>query len=153
MTMLLRRARASDGAGIATCYLRSTAKLGFLRRCHDGEDMWRHFQAVVHNKETWVITHKGRLAAFLALVPAEPAEPAEIEHLYVHPAHQGSGLGTQLLDHAKTRLDTGFHLWTFCQNKQARGFYARHGLQIELMTDGRRNEEKLPDMRFVWNGR
>lgn len=147
MTVLLRRARASDGAGIAACYLRSTAKLGFLRRCHDGEDMWRHFHGIVHNNETWVITHNGRLAAFMAL------EPAEIEHLYVHPAHQGAGLGTQLLDHAKTRLDTGFRLWTFCQNKQARAFYARHGLQIEQITDGRRNEEKLPDIRFVWNGR
>jgi len=147
MTILLRRARAADGAGIATCYLRSTAKLGFLRRCHDGEDMRRHFQSIVHNNETWVIAQNGQLAAFMAL------EPTEIEHLYVHPAHQGAGLGTRLLEHAKTRLDTGFRLWTFCQNKQARNFYTRHGLEVELITDGRRNEEKLPDIRFVWNGR
>jgi GNAT superfamily N-acetyltransferase len=145
MKIRLRRARAADGAGIAVCYLRSTAKLGFLRRCHDGEDMWRHFLSIVQNNETWVIVREGQIAAFLAL------NADEIEHLYVHPAHQKAGLGSLLLTHAKTRLDNPFHLWTFCQNKQARQFYTRHGLTAELVTDGRRNEEKLPDIKFVWN--
>lgn len=146
MNLTPRRATASDGAGIATVYLRSTAKLGFLPRRHGAEDMWRHFQSLTQSHETWIVEHAGRIAAFLVVTPGE------IEHLYVHPSHQGIGLGSTLLGQAKAILDNRFQLWTFCQNKQACRFYAHHGLKVSVRTDGRRNEEKLPDIQFVWDG-
>lgn len=41
-------------------------------------------------------------------------------------------------------------LWTFQANAQAQRFYEKHGFQIERKTDGRDNEEKQPDVLYVW---
>lgn len=147
MSSILRRARPSDGAGIATVYLRSTAKLGFLPRRHGAEDMWRHFTQLQQDQEIWITRDAGRVAAFLALTPGW------IEHLYVHPAHQNKNIGLNLLDLAKERSDSNLSLWTFQQNSGARKFYERHGFTADLTTDGRRNEEHLPDMRYIWTNR
>ena len=144
MSLTPRPARAADGAGIATCYLLSTAKLGGLRRCHGPQDMWRHFQNTAWKNDTWVIEHTGQLAAFMVLTPGW------LEHLYVHPRYQGQGHGTSLLQTAKARLDKGFQLWTFQLNRNAQLFYEHHGLNVKARTDGRRNEEKLPDLLYVW---
>ena len=34
--------------------------------------------------------------------------------------------------------------------KGARRFYEHHGCEVAEFTDGSRNDEKLPDMRYVW---
>ncbi len=140
----MTRATSTDGAGVATVYLTATAKLGFLPRRHDGWDMWHHFSTMPARQETWIVRADGRVAAFLAI------SPDWIDHLYVHPLAQNSGLGTALLSQAKTTSPTGFQLWTFQQNKGAQRFYARHGLEVAERTDGRRNEERLADLRYVW---
>ncbi|PCJ68721.1 MAG: GNAT family N-acetyltransferase [Rhodobiaceae bacterium] len=144
MSHTSRRAKPSDGAGIATVYLRSTAKLGFLRRCHDAEDMWRHFIQLHQEQEIWVTVEAGRIAAFLALTPGW------IEHLYVHPAHQNKGIGQGLVSIAKQSSADGLNLWTFQQNAGAQKFYEQNGFRPDLVTDGRRNEERLPDIRYTW---
>jgi GNAT superfamily N-acetyltransferase len=138
------RAGASDGAGIATVYLTSTAKLGFLPRRHNGQDTWHHFATMPTRQECWIVEGQGRIAAFLAITPGW------IDHLYVHPTAQSRGFGSALLKQANLILPDGFELWTFQQNKQARAFYDRHGLHITERTDGRRNEEHLPDLKYTW---
>ncbi len=138
------RANCADGAGVATVYLTATAKLGFLPRRHDGWDMWHHFSTLPARQETWIVRADGRVAAFLA------TSPDWVDHLYVHPTAQNRGLGSALLTQAKHILREGFQLWTFQQNTDAQRFYERHGLMIAERTDGRRNEEGLPDIRYVW---
>ncbi len=140
----ITRARSADGAGIAAVYLSTTAKLGFLPRRHDAADMWHHFATMPTKQETWILRHQGRIAAFLAL------SPGWIDHLYVHPSAQNDGLGRALLAHAKHVSPSGFQLWTFRLNKGAQKFYERHGLTLAEQTDGRRNEERLADLRYVW---
>ena len=139
-----QRATSTDGAGVATVYLTATAKLGFLPRRHDGWDMWHHFSTMPGRQETWIVRADGRVAAFLAM------SQGWIDHLYVHPGAQNRGAGSALLNHAKHKLPGGFQLWTFQQNTGAQRFYDRHGLQIAERTDGRRNDEGLPDLRYVW---
>ncbi|HEY1625475.1 MAG TPA: MmcQ/YjbR family DNA-binding protein [Streptosporangiaceae bacterium] len=56
----------------------------------------------------------------------------------------------RLLDLAKRRRPGGLQLWTFESNVRARRFYARHGFTVEERTDGSGNEERAPDMRYVW---
>ncbi len=141
------RAQSADGAGIAAVYLTATAKLGFLPRRHNGADMWHHFSTMPTKQETWIARHGGRIAGFLAV---SPRWPNWVDHLYVHPSTQNKGLGAALLSHAKRSAPQGFQLWTFCQNRPARRFYERHGLTIAERTDGRRNEERMADLRYVW---
>ena len=138
------RARAADGAGIATVYLSSTAKLGFLPRRHSGQDTWNHFATMPTKQACWVVRDSGRITAFLA------TQTGWIDHLYVHPSAQSRGHGTTLLEQAKRALPQGFELWTFQQNTRARAFYDTKGLFITERTDGRRNEEHLPDLKYVW---
>ena len=62
----------------------------------------------------------------------------------------GGFLGSRLVELAKSRRPAGLQLWTFVTNIEARRFYERHGFVAAEMTDGSGNEEKEPDVRFVW---
>ncbi len=74
---------------------------------------------------------------------------AMVQSLYVRKDAQGQGIGTQLLEDAKQRVDH-LELWTFQANTGAQRFYQRHGFSEAERTDGTGNEEGLPDIRFVW---
>lgn len=76
-----------------------------------------------------------------------------IEHLYVRPDVQGSGMGTALIAAAKHRRPAGLRLWVFQRNHAARAFYARRGLTEVALTDGAGNVEREPDVLLTWTGR
>ncbi|MGV7219460.1 GNAT family N-acetyltransferase [Bradyrhizobium sp. UFLA05-112] len=73
-----------------------------------------------------------------------------IEQLYVLPDAQGRGVGTALLDVAKSAFEH-LQLWTFQRNVRARRFYEARGFELVEESDGTRNEEKEPDARYVWS--
>ena len=100
---------------------------------------------VVPEREVW-LTEDGAGRALAALV----LEDDWIDQLYVAPAFPGRGLGSQLVELAKTRRPAGLQLWTFATNIGAQRFYLRHGFVVAERTDGSGNEEKAPDIRFVW---
>lgn len=75
-----------------------------------------------------------------------------IEHLYLLPSAWRSGLGSALLQHCKETVPR-LQLWTFQRNAMARHFYERHAFEAVEFTDGSRNEENEPDVRYVWEGR
>ena len=72
-----------------------------------------------------------------------------IEQLYVLPEAQGRGVGTELLDVAK-RSSVRLQLWTFQRNARARRFYETRGFVLVEQTDGAGNQEKEPDVRYLW---
>ncbi|MEQ9519255.1 MAG: GNAT family N-acetyltransferase [Parvibaculum sp.] len=146
ITQHIRRASTQDGAAIANTYLRSTAKLGFLRRVHGPQSMWHHFTTLATRQEAWVAVVNQHITGFIAL------KPGWIEHLYIHPRFQGRGAGHALLTIAKERATSDLRLWTFRQNKAALAFYRRHGFELARQTDGRTNEERMPDCLMVWQG-
>lgn len=76
-------------------------------------------------------------------------EDDEVHSLYVSASAQGSGIGRMLLDDAKTARDR-LELWTFQNNTSAQRFYLREGFKELRRTDGQTNDEKLPDIRYVW---
>ncbi|MBE1282057.1 MAG: GNAT family N-acetyltransferase [Rhodobacteraceae bacterium] len=73
----------------------------------------------------------------------------EICALYVARGAHKTGIGKQLLDHAKEGSDR-LMLWAFQHNVGAQRFYRREGFVPIETSDGSRNEEGLPDIAFEW---
>ena len=73
-----------------------------------------------------------------------------LNNLYVHPNHQGRGIGAALLNQAKALAPDGLKLRTFEANHGAIRFYEAHGFTTSETTDGSRNEEHLPDRLMAW---
>ncbi|MFJ7955014.1 GNAT family N-acetyltransferase [Streptomyces sp. NPDC096319] len=144
--LVIRRAADSDAAAVAEVWLRSyAAALPDVRRAHTDDQVrsWiRH--VVVAGQETWVATADGTVVAMMAL------DDEELDQLYVDPPWRGRGIGDRLVELAKQRRAAGLALWTFQVNAPARRFYERHGFVEAERTDGARNEEREPDVRYVW---
>ena len=75
--------------------------------------------------------------------------PGWIDHLYVAPGRQSEGIGSALVSLAQQE-QTDLQLHTFQGNARARALYERHGFVVEELTDGSRNEERMPDVRYRW---
>ena len=74
-----------------------------------------------------------------------------VNHLYVLPGSQRSGIGKRLLQQAMQQSPT-LKLWTFERNTDARRFYQSQGFAVVERTDGAQNEEKEPDLLLQWKG-
>ena len=77
-------------------------------------------------------------------------EGEEIRALYLGAPWRGQGLGRRLLDDAKALSPGRLWLWTFQANRGACRFYERAGFREAELTDGSGNDERLPDVRLVW---
>ncbi|WP_320775883.1 GNAT family N-acetyltransferase [Streptomyces sp. CRN 30] len=143
---VIRRAVASDAAAVADVWLRAfAAALPGVRRAHTDDQVRSWFrEVVVPGQETWVATIDGSVAGMMVL------DGEDLEQLYLDPDRQGRGIGGRLLHLAKQRRPAGLALWTFQINESARRFYERHGFIAAEFTDGHRNEEREPDVRYVW---
>lgn len=73
-----------------------------------------------------------------------------LHSLYVAPDRTGEGIGSMLLDLAKSRRPRRLGLWVFETNEGARRFYARHGFVEVGRSDGSENEEGEPDIELAW---
>ena len=144
--MILRRACADDAAAIAVL-LRTTFRISlpFLPELYTAEQDLGFIRAKVLVENTvWVAEAKGEVAGFIAY------RDGWIDHLYVHPDFQGQGIGPLLLEKALEDRKPR-RLWTFQQNARARRFYEARGFQPIQFTDGADNEEKTPDVLYLWN--
>jgi GNAT superfamily N-acetyltransferase len=107
------------------------------------EDHWFYRERVFPTCRVWGRLDDDVLSGIIAF------RDGWIEQLYVRPAAQGRGIGTELLDIAKGASER-LELWTFQRNAPARRFYEARGFMLAEETDGTRNEEKEPDVRYVW---
>jgi len=96
------------------------------------------------NCDVWVASDPGQIVGVLAL------SPGWIEQLYVAPSHWRRGVGRLLVQHAKEHNPNGLALWTFASNVPAQRCYERLGFIAVERTDGSANEERAPDIRYVW---
>jgi ribosomal protein S18 acetylase RimI-like enzyme len=149
---VLRPARPEDAdalAGILRAAMRGA--MPWLPELHTPDDDRRFLQDVVlPEQEVWVAETGGVVTGFTGLGTRGGVE--FMEHLYVAPEHQRRGIGTALMERAKTRRPAGFRLWVFQRNAGARDFYERHGFRLVELTDGSGNEEKEPDALYEWSG-
>lgn len=142
--MTLRPAEADDAPAIARIHrLAMRISLPFLPELHTPEeDLGFVRDRLMAANAVWVAEVDGEVVGYIAF------HEGWIDHLFIHPDHQGKGLGPALLDKA---LEDGTErkLWTFQQNARARAFYEKRGFVPEMFTDGEGNEEKQPDVLYV----
>jgi putative acetyltransferase len=134
-----------DAGDIAAVFSSSLRLLTFLPVLHAVEED-RQFIENVILKECEVIVAEGDagIVSFLA------RNGEEIRLIYSHPDFVGSGAGSLLLDAAKKSGVVALELWCFQANERARRFYEERGFRAVGFTDGRNNEEKVPDVRYRW---
>jgi GNAT superfamily N-acetyltransferase len=72
-----------------------------------------------------------------------------VQALHVDARSRGLGVGKVLLDEVKA-VEPELELWTFQANLRALSFYRREGFHEAERTDGRGNDERLPDVRLIW---
>jgi ribosomal protein S18 acetylase RimI-like enzyme len=95
-------------------------------------------------------THKVRVArrgadrlGFLA------RQGGHVQALHVAAGSRGLGIGKALLDEVKA-VESSVALWTFQANDRAIALYRREGFCEAARTDGKDNDERLPDVRLIW---
>ncbi len=142
----IRPARPDDAVAIAQAHVDARrVAMPWLPVVHSFEATVRFFgDFVIPNHVVLVAELEEGVIGFIAV------EGEWVKHLYVAPGHQGTGIGDALLRRAKELRPEGLMLWTFEGNHRARAFYERRGFVAIEFTDGSRNEERTPDVRYQW---
>lgn len=145
----LRRARDSDADVAADVFISSRATALPTVNFPYSDDSVRHYvrDILIGKTEGWVAVEDDQVVAIMSLTPGW------VDQLYVATDWQGLGIGRQLLEMAKVRSEGDLQLWTFQVNDRARRFYERNGFVIAELTDGQGNQEREPDVRYVWSRR
>jgi len=140
-----RRATLDDAGGIAAVFSSSLRLLTFLPVLHTVEEDRQFIENIILKEcEVIVAEADAGIVSFLA------RNGEEIRLLYSHPDFIGSGAGSLLLDVAKKSSVVALELWCFQANARARRFYEERGFRAVRFTEGRDNEEKVPDVRYRW---
>lgn len=148
----IRRAGPADADAVSALYLRArrvaAARGSIPPPGHTDEEVARWIMyLVIPRRDCWVAERRGGDAAGILVLDGE-----WIEQLYVDPDLTGRGIGTALLDLAKRERPQRLRLWTFAANAGAQRFYERHGFTEVERTTGDRNEERAPDIQYLWEG-
>ena len=148
MTLTIRCGDARDARAAADLWVRAreAAIPAIPPPVHDADDVRGYFAShVVGECELWVAEEEpGQLAGIMVL------DGDWVDQLYVDPRRTGRGIGSGLLDAAKRERPDGLRLWTFASNTDAQRFYLRHGFVEAARTDGRQNDERAPDILYVY---
>ena len=144
--VVIRRATTSDASATADVYLRSFgAALPTVVRPRSDDEVHAYIRdVVVPSRETWVAVAEEQVVGLMVVAGDL------LSQLYLDPDWRGRGIGDRFVALAKERSPQGLSLWTFQVNKPAHRFYERHGFVEAERTDGSGNEEREPDVRYVW---
>ena len=142
---MLRRLELADMSAVALVHRTAFDQaLPWLAGLHTPEeDRWFFREHVFKTCEVWGAFDNAAMIGMLAF------REGWIDHLYVLPDAQRRGVGTELMNVAKSSFDR-LQLWTFQHNVAARRFYEARGFALVQETDGARNEEREPDALYLW---
>jgi GNAT superfamily N-acetyltransferase len=140
---VIRRASPADAGAISGVFVAARDEMTYLPRIDD-ETRPKLGGWFLDRWPTWVAEMDGRIVGFVCL------DGVGVAQLYVAPDAQNRGIGTALLEQAKSESPDRLELWVFQANDGARRFYERHGFRLDELTDGSNNMERQPDARYVW---
>lgn len=145
-----RPATQSDAEAIAQVYLSSRKEfVSFAPVAHSDGAVYRWIRDILLlTNQVTVVEQDNKIIGMMALSTDE--EAGWIDQLYLHPDVVGRGIGTKLIERAKTELGSPIRLYTFQENQGAIRFYERHGFKAIQYGDGSGNEEKCPDVLYEW---
>ena len=135
----LRPAAPQDAAAISVIHRLAA----FIPPPHTAEKSLRLVQRLMSENRTLVAEVAGEVVGYIIF------NDGWVNHLFVRPDRQGHGHGAALLDRVMADRRER-QLWTFQKNARARKFYEDRGWVLAELTDGRGNEEKEPEVRYVW---
>lgn len=114
------------------------------RMGHTPEDDLRFFRdPIARENDVWVAVER-EVGGLLALARGT------LGYLYVDPPAQGKGIGTALLDKAKSLSPEGLTLFTHQRNERARAFYERRGFRAARFGVSPAPESE-PDVQYRWD--
>lgn len=103
-----------------------------------------------------VLEVDGKIAGYATCGKARRARQlsGEIYELYLGPIYQGCGLGQDLFESCRARLDidgyNGLVVWALAENDQACEFYARLGGRVAGRTKERLGSKDFTKLAFTW---
>jgi ribosomal protein S18 acetylase RimI-like enzyme len=151
--VILRAATPRDAYAVAEVYLGSRrAFLPFAPPAHSDDDVRQHFASdlIPGGSVTAAVAGGGDGPLVGMMAVSLSAGVGWIDQLYLLPSAVRRGIGTRLLEQAKSELGSPIRLYTFQANHDARRFYERHGFRIVAFGDGSKNEERCPDVLYEW---
>jgi GNAT superfamily N-acetyltransferase len=116
---------------------------GWMPVLHDREEDERFLAGLLNTHSVRVARSGAEVLGFLA------HDGGSITALYIADGARGQGIGRAFLEDVKA-VESEIALWAFQANVRAVSFYQREGFAVADETDGRGNDEGLPDLRLVW---
>jgi GNAT superfamily N-acetyltransferase len=143
--MRIRKANPDDSSCCADIHILARQQMVYLPNTHTAAEvhMWMR-ESVFAQQDNWVAEIDHKIVGYASL------GNGFLTNLYVHPDHQGHGIGSALLAEVKAFAREGCKLWTFQANEGAIRFYERRGFRTLRVTDGVDNEERVPDRLMAW---
>lgn len=143
--MRLRAAHALDAGAVGAILDAFARETAWMPKDTSGAEAIAYAGKMIDLGWVRVAEAEGQVLGFVA------RNQCEVNALYVAAEARGLGVGQALLAEAKAEA-TQLELWAHQANTLARGFYLAQGF-VEVETSaGARNDEKLPDVRLVWQG-
>lgn len=141
--IFLRAATPLDAGAMGAILIGFERNTEWMPKTHSEAEAISFCGVMIDRGWCTVAEKSGKLCGFMA------RDDWEVCALYLAPEAQGQGIGRQLLETAKSQCSK-LELWTFQANQGAQRFYLREGFQEIERTDGHRNAEQLPDIRYLW---
>lgn len=137
--MKVRPARQAESDRCAEIHIEARALITYLPDLHTTSETleWMR-QSVFAGQEVLVAEVSGSVVGYVSYTGCE------LSNMYVLPAYQRQGIGSELLAAVLQRTPPDVELWVFEANADAIRFYERNGFETVSRTSGD-NEEGLPD--------
>ncbi|MBU2981000.1 GNAT family N-acetyltransferase [Lentibacter algarum] len=141
--MMLRQATPLDAGTVGGILSEFTEATDWLPKLHSRAEDISHADTMITRGWVQVAELQGAVCGFIA------RNGPEINALYVNQSARGKGVGYSLIRNAQAMCGR-LELWTFQANTAALAFYRRQGFVCTEKSDGTTTDEKLPDVRLVW---